>query len=510
MGHAQTFAPFSRESPFFGLAVPDEIGIRRQILAEPDSDLQARTWASLVDGTPIVTADKRGDGLIVLFHVTADTTWSNLPLSGLFVDMLRRITALAGAPHDMGGEARNAENQTVAPRLTLDGYGIFVSPPANARAGSQKITPSGPRPSTRRVSTDRSIRASRSMRWFRATSLPARFHATSAAHRAAGRSAYDRPSRSPPHPRGLPAAHRHRGVALAGRTSVAPFWSAAAGTGGRTLVGVAILLSMAPATGYAQERRPPLSRDSLQSALVTRLAYVVTGDAQVDETSKAGLTGLTQMLGQRTALQPGEPIAIDVARDELAFYPLLYWPIAPNRPAPQRGRDPATRRLHEERRNRDLRHPRRFQRPTRRSGQPGRTLSAQHAGHARHSGARTGAARPCADEDILSARRFPRSLCHGPDMGRGPAPEARTKRPSRPLWRRRFADHHHARTISPAPGPSGPVARRLTRSLAAIRASAKWRSEAVSISSCMRSRATTRPIRCMCPHCSNGLGNRRG
>ena len=67
---------------------------------------------------------------------------------------------------------------------------------------------------------------------------------------------------------------------------------------------------------------------------MTRLAYVVTGDAQVDETSKAGLTGLTQMLGQRTALQPGEPIAIDVARDELAFYPLLYWPIAPNRPAP--------------------------------------------------------------------------------------------------------------------------------------------------------------------------------
>ena len=55
-----------------------------------------------------MTADKRGDGLIVLFHVTADTTWSNLPLSGLFVDMLRRITALAGAPNDVerGGPQR--------------------------------------------------------------------------------------------------------------------------------------------------------------------------------------------------------------------------------------------------------------------------------------------------------------------------------------------------------------------------------------------------------------------
>ena len=58
--------------------------------------LAAKTWARLADGTPLVTADRRGKGLIVLFHVTADTTWSNLPLSGLFVDMLRKIVALAG------------------------------------------------------------------------------------------------------------------------------------------------------------------------------------------------------------------------------------------------------------------------------------------------------------------------------------------------------------------------------------------------------------------------------
>ena len=66
----------------------------------PTATCSRKTWAALADGTPIVTADKRGDGLIVLFHVTADTTWSNLPLSGLFVDMLRRIVALAGAPSD--------------------------------------------------------------------------------------------------------------------------------------------------------------------------------------------------------------------------------------------------------------------------------------------------------------------------------------------------------------------------------------------------------------------------
>jgi hypothetical protein len=42
-------------------------------------------------------------------------------------------------------------------------------------------------------------------------------------------------------------------------------------------------------------------------------------------------------LGQHTALEAGEPIGLDIARDELAFFPLIYWPIVPNanRPSPQ-------------------------------------------------------------------------------------------------------------------------------------------------------------------------------
>ena len=58
----------------------------------------------------------------------------------------------------------------------------------------------------------------------------------------------------------------------------------------------------------------------------THLAYIVTGDSEVDEVSKAGLQGLTLFLAQRTALEAGEPIGLDPARDELAFFPLIYWP----------------------------------------------------------------------------------------------------------------------------------------------------------------------------------------
>ncbi|MGH6831307.1 MAG: DUF4159 domain-containing protein, partial [Methylocella sp.] len=121
-------APFDRESPFFGLAVPDEVTVSRQVLAEPDPGLAAKTWARLADGTPLVTAARQGKGLIVLFHVTADTTWSNLPISGLFVDMLRKIVALSGeTAKDLDAQAgagtKALEAATFAPSRSLDGFG---------------------------------------------------------------------------------------------------------------------------------------------------------------------------------------------------------------------------------------------------------------------------------------------------------------------------------------------------------------------------------------------------
>ena len=59
-------APFPETSPFHGLAIPDDVEIRSQVLAEPGLDLAPRTWASLTDGTPLVTALRRGRGWVVL------------------------------------------------------------------------------------------------------------------------------------------------------------------------------------------------------------------------------------------------------------------------------------------------------------------------------------------------------------------------------------------------------------------------------------------------------------
>ena len=50
--------------------------------------------------------------------------------------------------------------------------------------------------------------------------------------------------------------------------------------------------------------------------------------------SRQGLASLSTTLATRTSLNPGDPVGLDPARDELAFYPLLYWPIVATNPQP--------------------------------------------------------------------------------------------------------------------------------------------------------------------------------
>jgi hypothetical protein len=73
---------------------------------------------------------------------------------------------------------------------------------------------------------------------------------------------------------------------------------------------------------------------AMKAALQTRFAFVVTGDDAVDRVSEEGLMGLNRILRDRTSVNPGDPMAVNIERDELAFFPLLYWPIRADAPLP--------------------------------------------------------------------------------------------------------------------------------------------------------------------------------
>jgi hypothetical protein len=327
-------APFDKDSPFVGLAAPDEVTVSRQVLAEPEPGLAAKTWARLADGTPLVTAERRGKGFIVLFHVTADTTWSNLPISGLFVDMLRRVVARAGAAPVEAEGAAKTEAATRAPYRILDGFGVLGQPPATATPIGEAFAGPGD------------------------AAHPPGFYGAPDALEAVNAMA--------PGETLAPADYAGLAAAAGGLDVAAPLdlkpWLLLAAFLGFLVDGLASLwLSRAPrfvrpaATALllvcalagaaldgprarAADAAPaPASDRDADAARATHLAYVVTGDATVDETSRLGLESLSRVLNQRTSAEIAAPIALDPARDELSFYPLIYWPVVAGRPQPAAG-----------------------------------------------------------------------------------------------------------------------------------------------------------------------------
>jgi hypothetical protein len=329
-------APFAEGSPFSGLAISDEVSVSRQVLAEPEGDMSALTWASLDDGTPLVTGAARGKGTIALFHITADTSWSSLPLSGLFVDMLRRLVATANSGQPSGDTDAGAD--LVSPTRILDGFGRFRAPPGTARPVARNTT--------------------------KAASLehPAGFYGPNDGQIAVNVLPKDTVlTRLAPGPEGSrtatmttadPIDLRPPLMVLAlilfaldaiATMTLAGGWGRLRGAR-KAVAGIAMVifvgsLTVAPDPAQAQASEPPkpMQRDKLpdfslqdiEAALDTRLAYVRTGDAEIDETSKLGLEALSRFIAFKTSLEPAEPIGIDPAKDELVFYPVIYWPMTP-------------------------------------------------------------------------------------------------------------------------------------------------------------------------------------
>ena len=297
-------APFAQTSPFFGLTIPGDVRIRRQVLARPSSELASRTWARLGDGTPLVTAARRGKGLVILVHTTANAAWSNLPLSGLFEEMLRRIVALSR------GVETNAGDVSLRPLQTLDAFGRLGAAPAQALAingADFEAAKAGP-------------------------GHPPGFYGEPSARRALNLS-----SRLP-EPRGLPLGDVETlTYGAPGETDPRPGLLALALL--LTVIDLAASLflrgllrprpeALAALVVFVATTQMARASDEmpLAATLETRLAYVITGNQQVDETSRAGLWGLGVIVNRRTAAELGRPIGVDPQLDDLSFFPLIYWP----------------------------------------------------------------------------------------------------------------------------------------------------------------------------------------
>ncbi len=312
----QGLAAFPENSPFAGIPVDPSVKVQKQVLAEPSPDLTDRTWASLEDGTPLVTAEKRGKGLVVLFHVTANANWSNLPLSGLFLQMLQRVAGLDAASTQTNTTSSDAN---FVPRLLLGGDGNLVAPDGSI----QPVTPAAMDKATASFATPPGLY----MRQGRERAIN---HVLDAGVLAAMPSSistlpYTEAPRQDLAPRLFAAAALFFLLDTLATIWLGGGWKRAA-TVSATLFALIVLHPM-PQSVQAEIT---ISESDMKAALQTRLAYVKTGASDLDDTSAAGLRGLTLVLTDRTSATLADPVGVDINTDELVFYPLLYWPVPEN------------------------------------------------------------------------------------------------------------------------------------------------------------------------------------
>ena len=307
----QRLAPFPAASPFNGLPIPNEVTVARQILAEPNAQTNDRSWARLADGTPLVTARQQGQGWIILFHVTASPSWSSLPISGLYVDMLKRILALAGGTS--AGEL--AQLTSLAPISVLDGFG-HLGP---ATADLLPISASD--------FAKTEISAKHPPGMYGAKGVENALNVMGAGSILLPLNVSGVTNYGEIHTLALEPWLLALGAGLLCIDALIALWlrgylyNLRHGWSQRTAA-IAFLVLL-PRPSHADDAA------NMASALDTRLAYVITGLPDVDAVSRAGLVGLNNALKSRTSYEPVDPMGVDITRDDLSFYPFLYWPMDP-------------------------------------------------------------------------------------------------------------------------------------------------------------------------------------
>ncbi len=315
-GEPKALRPFAESSPFFGLALPPDVTVSAQVMAQPDPALAERAIATLADGTPLVTRKALGEGQVVLFHVTANAEWSTLPLSVLFVQMLERL-AVSTRPSTPG--AAELEGTVWQPEEVLDGFGMVEDAGALPGVAGERIAEGAPGPDLvpgLYAGEDRRIAVN--VTGPETTLAPAAWPASVPVEGLAVAEERDLKPILLVLAIALLLLDVIASLALSGRLR-------GASQGLAAVLALALLLPR-PAGAQAD--------DAFALAATTEvvLAHVLTGNAELDRIAEAGLLGLSERLYQRTAIEPAAPMAVNLETDELAFFPFLYWPVTADQP----------------------------------------------------------------------------------------------------------------------------------------------------------------------------------
>ncbi len=312
-GQPKKLAPFPENSPFFDLAADPEVRVRRQLLADPGS--KAEIWASLEDGTPLITAAPLGQGMLVMIHTTAGPEWSDLPLSGTYVQILKRLLQISANP-----SASIKAEGLLQPISISDGFGRLVEPASNVKP----------------------LDASRLAEFVPGPDHPPGIYGRAGYRVIVNLGEHLKDFKAAPP---LPAGVTETGYGRTYETDLQPGLLLAASF----LLLFDWLVMLLLASGLARAFHRPYAAKLAAACLLSlipphharaaendaryaanlHLAYVITGNPEIDAISEKGLTVLAEALRSRTSVEPEGVAGIDPEKNDLLFFPVIYWPIDP-------------------------------------------------------------------------------------------------------------------------------------------------------------------------------------
>lgn len=316
-GTAQKLATFPPSSPFAGLSIPKDITVTRQILAQPSNQLEEHVWATLEDGTPLVTIRQQGKGMIVLFHITPTANWSNLVLSELFPEMLERLSQKAALLSHHHNLIQNNNISSLPAWRILDSH-AKLNPPSST---NMPLPANNPHP-------------------LLSPFLQAGYYGTvektvplnlANAESHLKKEPLLGKARNPQHLQleyPLAALMTALALALLLIDAILSLKRANALTPHlKRTIPVFLLFSYHLCdikNSYAATQSPPAA------ALETKLAYITSPNEEMNKILQEGLDGLSQFVNQRSTAHLGKAVPVILGKDPLAFYPILYWAIEPN------------------------------------------------------------------------------------------------------------------------------------------------------------------------------------
>ncbi|MFT4915820.1 MAG: hypothetical protein ACI9ND_000028 [Yoonia sp.] len=316
----KALAPFTEESPFFGLPVPDDVTVNAQVMAQPDPTLADRVIAQLADGTPLITRQTVGEGQVVLVHVTANAEWSTLPLSGLFVQILER---LAVSTSTQLPDADDLAGSTWLPNKVLDATGR-IEDGSTLPGVAGELLATGAASATLRAGLYTGDNRQVAVNIMQADSTlgPAIWPARIAIEGMAAQ----RES-------ALKGWLLATAIALLFIDVIASLAIGGRLRGPRADAMAALMLAFMTLGQPADAQNDDLA---LRATSEVVLGHVLTGNDEIDAVANAGLLGLSQTLFRRTSIEPADPLGVNIETDELAFFPFLYWPITREQTLPSR------------------------------------------------------------------------------------------------------------------------------------------------------------------------------